>query len=823
MASSTVGPATSASANDRSMTSSRKSETKYPIRRVAILGAGTMGARIAAHIANAGLQVLLLDMVPAGSTDRNRLAAQALDALKKSKPAAFVDPVRAAQIRIGNFDDDLAKLRDYDWVIEAVAENMEIKRALLARVSTQVGPNTIVTTNTSGLPVGLIAQEMSGSFRHLWFGTHFFNPPRYMRLVEIIATPECDPDAVASVRNFTEIHLGKTAVSAHDTPNFIANRLGTFAMLNTFRVMQQMGLSVEEVDALTGPAIGWPKTGTFRLSDMVGIDVLSSVARNFAKNAGDERSDVKLPEALEKMLEKKWLGDKTGQGFYKKERGQDGKEVRLVLDLATLAYKPTERPKLAELEMAKNNDSVAERLRALLAGNAERDKAARFYWHILPELWCYAANRIGEVADNIVDMDRAMKAGFNWELGPFEMWDAAGVGKTVGKMRERGQAIPAAVEKLISVGGSSWYRKGGSEFFDPQSGEYLPVAGTPGVRTVASFQESNGVVEKNAGASLIDLGDGVACIEFHSKMNAIGEDIVRFVQRVLRPDGEAVRNFEAFVMTSDATNFSVGANLMQVLLAIQDEEWDEIDMSIREFQAMTQAIKFCARPVVAAPFGLCLGGGTEISLHAASRQPHVELYMGLVETGVGVLPGGGGCKEMTLRAIEAASAVRTDLRGESVEVSETIKNVFETIAMAKVSTSAEEARKLRFLRDSDGITMNRERVVNDAKSEARRLADAGYVAPLPRTGIPAPGEGILATLKLGVHMMREAEYISDHDVKIARRVAHVLCGGAITPGTPVSERYLLDLEREGFLSLCGERKTAERIGFTLKTGKPLRN
>ncbi len=796
---------------------------KYPIRRVAVLGAGTMGGRIAAHIANAGFPVLLLDRVPQGHADRNHLAAQALESLKKSKPAAFVDPAVASRVSIGNFEDDLEKLIGCDWIIEAIAEDMEIKRGLLGKIAQHVSPNAAVTTNTSGLPVELIAKELPEAFRRRWFGTHFFNPPRYMRLLEIIATPESDTETVTAVANFAELHLGKVVVPAHDTRNFIANRIGMFAMLNTFRTMQQMGLNIEEVDALTGAAIGWPKTGTFRLADMVGIDVLNSVARNFCANVSDERSDVKLPAALEQMVERKWMGDKSGQGFYKKQRGADGKELRLVLDLGTLEYKPTERSKLAELEMAKSNDSVVERVRTLLAGNPELDKAAHFYWQILPELWCYAANRIGEVADNIVDIDRAMKAGFNWERGPFEMWDAAGVADTVEKMRIYGQAVPQAVEKLLDSGGTSWYRKQGSEFFDPISGTYLSVAEAPGMVTLARMKRTNGVVEKNAGASLIDLGDGIACIEFHSKMNAIGEDIVKFVEHTLRPGSDAVRNFDGFVVTGDALNFSVGANLMQVLLAIQDEEWDEIARYVREFQGMTQAIKFCSHPVVVAPFGLCLGGGAEVALHAAARQSHIELYMGLVETGVGLLPAGGGCKEMTLRAIEVANAVRPDPRGESVEVNETIKNVFETIAMAKVSTSAIEARKLSLIRDADGITMNRDRLVTDAKSEARRLADAGFTPPIRRTDIPVPGEAVLATLKLGVHMMREAEFISDHDVKIARHVATVLCGGAVTPGTRVSEQYLLDMEREAFLSLCGERKTAERIAFTLKTGKPLRN
>lgn len=795
----------------------------YLIQRVAVLGAGTMGSRIAAHVANAGYPVLLLDMALAGEVDRNRLAAQSLEALKKLKPPAFVDPARASQIRMGNFEDDLEKLKSYDWIIEAVSENLPIKRALLARIAPHLRDNAIVTTNTSGLPVSLIARDMPEAFRRRWFGTHFFNPPRYMRLVEIITTPEADPEAIACIEHFAQVYLGKVVVRAHDTPNFIANRIGTFAMLNTFQTMLEFGLSIEEIDTLTGVAIGWPKTGTFRLADMVGLDVLASVVRNFAAHPRDERSDLQLPAVLEQMLERKWLGDKTGQGFYKKERGADGEELRLVLDLSTLDYRPAQRPKLPELDMAKNNESAAARIRALLAGNPEREKAARFYWKILPELWAYAANRIGEVADSVVDIDQAMKAGFNWELGPFEMWDAAGLVETVEKMRARGQAIPKVVETMLAGGIASWYRKQDGEFFDVTSGAYLPIAETPGMATLAKVKASHGVVEKNPGASLVDLGHGIACIEFHSKMNTLGEDIVKFVQRILRPGSDAIRNFKGFVVTSDATNFSVGANLMQVLLAIQDEEWDEIDGFIRQFQAMTSSIRFCPRPVVAAPFGMCLGGGVEVSMHAASRQSHIELYMGLVETSVGLLPAGGGCKEMTLRAVDTAHSIRVGQRSDSVEMNDAVRNAFETVAMAKVSGSAVEARKLQLLRDSDGITMNRERLLLDTKSEALRLADAGFTPPLPRTNIPAPGEGILANLKLGIHMMREAEFISDHDLKIGRHVANVLCGGAISPGTHVSEQYLLDLEREAFLSLCGEPKTLERIAFTLKTGKPLRN
>jgi 3-hydroxyacyl-CoA dehydrogenase len=793
------------------------------IRRVAVLGAGTMGARIAAHIANAGFPVLLLDLVPEGTADRNILATRSVENLKNAKPPAFVDPSAVRRIAVGNFEDDLDKLQACDWILEAVAENLEIKRALLARSAPHIDDNAIVTTNTSGLPVGLIAKDMPESLRQRWLGTHFFNPPRYMRLVEFVVTAETDPRVTTSLETFVQVYLGKLIVHSHDTPNFIANRIGTFVMLNTFRTMLDHGLSIEETDALTGSVIGWPKTGTFRLADMVGIDVLVNVARNFAASCRDERADVKIPEALEHVFDRKWFGDKSGQGFYKKQRGADGKEERLVLDLSSLEYRPAQRPKIPALEMAKANESVTARIRALLAGNPDRDPAANFYWQIFPELWAYAANRIGEVADTVVDIDRAMKAGFNWELGPFEMWDAAGFVETIEVMRRRGDPVPAVAERMIALGVASWYRNQGSEFFDITSEEYRPVLEPRGMWSVAKAKRTHGVVEKNPGASLIDLGDGIACIEFHSKMNTLGEDIVGFMRRVLRSGSDATRNFKAFVISNDAANFSVGANLMQVLLAIQDEEWDELDRYVREFQAMTQAIRFCVRPVVVAPFGMCLGGGAEVALHGAARQSHIELYMGLVETSVGLLPAGGGCKEMTLHALEIADAVRKGHVRDSVEVHHALRTVFETIAMAKVSSSAMEGTSLQLMREADGITMNRERLLSDAKEEAAKLADAGYVPPVPRTDIPAPGGNVLANLKLGIHMMREAEYISDHDVKIAGMVAKVLCGGAVTAGTQLSEQYFLDLERESFLSLCGEPKTVERIATTLKTGKPLRN
>ena len=807
------------------------------INKVAVLGAGTMGARIAAHLANAGTQCVLLDMVPpdappgAGgdasvSSARSRIVNAGLEAAKKSKPASFFEPSLSRYIKIGNFDDDLKLLADADWIIEAVAENLEIKRALLRKVEAVRKSGSIVTTNTSGLPVASIAEGFSEDFRKNWFGTHFFNPPRYMRLLEIIPTPQADPAAIVAISHFCDLHLGKGIVVAKDTPNFIGNRIGTFSVLNVMRVMQEMDMSIEEVDALTGSSVGWPRSATFRTIDLVGLDVLGHVVGNMAKNVKDERSDLQLPEFFTQMLERKWLGDKTKQGFYKKVKTAEG-EDRFGLDWKTLEYRPRQKAKIQALEMAKNVDSVPERLRMLLNGDP-RDKATQFYWTTLSELWTYAANRIPEIADSVVEIDRAMRLGFNWELGPFELWDAAGVEETVARMKKEGKPVAANAERLLATGNKTWYRDeagcpSGRAYFDLSAGIYKPVQIAEGISSVQILKKSNGVVKKNSGASLIDLGDGVGCIEFHSKMNSLGGEIVQFVTQTLKPGSPTLGQFNAFVITNDAQNFSVGANIMLLLMAIQEQEWDEVDLAIRAFQGMTQAIKFCPKPVVSAPFGMCLGGGTEICLHSAVRQPNAELYMGLVEVGVGLLPGGGGCKEMVLRAVDTAASIRPDGRGESVEFMEAMKKTFETIAMGKVSTSAYEARGLGFLSDGDRIIMNRERLLSDAKNAALDLAREGYSAPVPRTDVPAPGESILATLKLGIHLMRQGEFISDHEVKIGTKVAEVLCGGNITPGTPISEQYLLDLERENFKSLCGEKKTQERIQYTLKTGKTLRN
>ena len=802
------------------------------IQKVAVLGAGTMGARIAAHFANAGVPSLLLDIVPsdASANSRNKVAAAGLDAAKKSKPAAFMDPSLARLVTIGNFEDDLPKLTEVDWIIEAVVENLELKRALLRKVDAVRKPGTIITTNTSGLPVAKIAEDFPDDFRRCWFGTHFFNPPRYMRLLELIATPDTDRELLETVAHFSDVQLGKGIVYAKDTPNFIGNRIGTFSVLNVMRLMQEMNFSIEDVDALTGPAVGWPKSATFRTIDLVGLDILSHVVSNTAQNVHDERSDLKLPDFYRQMLERKWLGDKTKAGFYKKSKSTDGNEERLALDWKTLEYRVRQKPKFASIDMAKNVDDTGARVRMLLGldgSGSKADPAGQFLWAALSDLWNYSANRIPEISDNVVEIDRAMKLGFNWEMGPFELWDAAGIELTVNRMRKQGKPIAANVEKLLTSGQKSWYADdpkspSGKKYWELRTSNWEQVQVPQGVWSVAVAKKSNGVVRKNSGASLVDLGDGVGCIEFHSKMNSLGADIITLILQTLKPGGPG-DNFDAFVMTNDAPNFSVGANLMLLLMTVQEEEWDEVDFVIRQFQNMTQAIKFSPKPVVIGSFGLCLGGGTEISLHAPARQPHAELYTGLVEVGVGLLPGGGGCKEMLLRAVETAEAVRPGGRGESVEMMEALKKAFETIATAKVATSAEEARGLGFLSASDRITMNRERVLSDSKACALDLVRAGYRPPAPRTDIPAPGENILAALKMGVHLMRQGEYITEYEVKLATKIAEVLCGGNITPGTPVSEQYILDLEREGFKSLCGEKKTQERIQYTLKTGKTLRN
>jgi 3-hydroxyacyl-CoA dehydrogenase len=802
----------------------------FLVRRAAVLGAGTMGSRIAAHLANAGIPCLLLDMVPKDSAEpRNKLAIAALDGLGKSRPAAFFEPGLAAFITPGNFEDDLPKLAQCDWIIEAVAENLNIKHALLERVAPHVGPRAVLTTNTSGLPIKQIAaglgQPASGIAKR-FFGTHFFNPPRYMRLLEIIPAPETDPAIVAAFAAFDDRLLGKQVVFANDTPNFIANRIGVAVTFTVAALMLEQGLTIEEVDALTGQAIGWPRTGTFRLADMVGIDVLASVAANFPQGV----TPGNFSSILAEIVKRGWIGDKAGQGLYKKTRGADGKEQRLVLDLKTFEYRPLVKAAIPSLEMAKNAATAAERLKLLLANDAAKDKAAAFLWPLLSTVWNFAAERIGEAAHDAASIDRAVRAGFNWELGPFEMWDAAGVRETVARMQRLQIPVSGNAQALLDAGRDTWYSDGRRACFQPVTAQMEPVSQIPGHARVTEFRRVNGVVRSNPGASLVDLGDGVGCIELHSLKNAIGGDVVSLVSTVLNPASDAVRDFAAFVITGDRDNFSVGANLLQLLLTAQEGDWQEVDAAVRAFQQMTAAIKFCPRPVVVAPFGMTLGGGAEMCLHAARRQPHAETYIGLVEAGVGLIPGGGGTKEMLLRAVDSAAAVAPpdpkdppSRFAQSAEMLAALRRTLETIAMAKVSTSAFDARALGLLAPSDRITLNRERLLLDAKAQAAALAEAGYAAPQLRTQVPAPGLAALGAMETGIFLMGEAGYASEHDQKVARWAAYILAGGRVTAGSLVSEQYLLDLEREAFLSLCGERKTQERIAFTLKTGKPLRN
>jgi len=792
-----------------------------------------MGSRIAAHFANAGLPCILLDIVPpnlpAGATtaERNKIVRAGLEAAKKSKPAAFFTAALAEKVVIGNFEDDLARCAEADWIIEVVAENLEIKRNLLSRVAQYRKPGAIVTTNTSGLPVHLIAEGMSEEFRQHWAGTHFFNPPRYLKLVEVIPGPKTLSDVVETLSEFCDKRLGKGVVVAKDTPNFIANRIGTFSMLNALRLMGTLGMTVEEVDACTGPAVGQPKSATFRTADIVGLDVLVHVVKNIYETAlsDESREMYKLPALVEEMAKRGWLGDKTGQGFYKKVKGAGEKEI-LTLDVNTMEYRPRQKAKFASLEMGKAIEDTRERLRALIGPVLEGqkgDKAQQFLWGGISETCLYAARRVPEISDNVVDVDRAMRWGFGWELGPFEIMDAIGMKPFAGLVQKEGRALPPVIEKVLASGRKGFYEseKGTTTVFDIVGGGAKKVEEPNGVIILKSLKDAGREVERNAGASLIDLGDGVVCCEFHAKMNAIGADLIAMLHKGLK---RLDSDFDAMVIANQAVNFSVGANLMLVLVGAQEQEWDELHMAVKQFQNINLALKYAPKPVVAAPQGMALGGGCEVSLHSTRIQAAAEAYIGLVETGVGLIPGGGGTKEMLIRANEHAAS------DNDLDLFHALRPVFEGIAMAKVGTSAEECRDLGYLRREDGVSMNRDRLVADAKEAALALARGGY-KPLAAswqegaqtTQIKVLGEQFLAGAKLAIHMMMRGGYASEYDAHVGRKLANILAGGPLTSPQLVSEQYVLDLEREAFVSLLGEKKTQERIAHTLKTGKPLRN
>jgi len=806
---------------------------KTHIQKVAVLGAGTMGARIAAHFANAGMPCFLLDIVPPelnaeekrkglsleNPLVRNRIVLSGLEAAKKAKPAAFFTPETARLITPGNLEDNLEWCSQADWIIEAVAENLEIKRRLFERVEAVRKPGSIVTSNTSGLPIRLIAEGRSDDFQQHWAGTHFFNPPRYMKLVELIPGPKTRLEVLDTLAEICDLRLGKGVVVAKDTPNFIANRIGTFSMLNVLRQMQALDMTIEEVDACTGPAIGQPKSATFRTADLVGLDVLAHVVRNIYENATNDecREMYRLPSFVEEMLKRGWLGDKTGSGFYKRVR-KGGESEILALDWKTLEYRPRQKARFGSIEAGKGIEDTRERLRALVGPALEGkggDKANRFLWACLSESSLYAGRRVPEIADRIVDVDHALRWGFAWELGPFEVWDAIGAEKLAHAIEREGKQLPPVVRQVLASPKRSFYEceKGTTRYFDLASSSLKPVEEPAGIIILKSLKDRKGVVQKNAGASLIDIGDGVVCCEFHSKMNAIGGDLVAMIHAGINRLGS---EFDAMVIANQAPNFSVGANLMLVLIAAQEGEWDDIHMAVRQFQRCNMAIKYAPCPVVAAPQGMALGGGCEISLHAARIQAAAEAYVGLVETGVGLIPGGGGTKEMLIRANEHAAG------DEDLDLFHALKPVFQNIAMAKVSTSGEDARSLGFFRAADQISMNRDRLVADAKETALALVRAGYHPPAPPE-IRVLGEEFLAAAKLAIHSLVRGQFASEYDGVVGRKLAWILAGGLITAPQTVSEQYVLDLEREAFVSLCGERKTQERIAHTLKTGKPLRN
>jgi 3-hydroxyacyl-CoA dehydrogenase len=733
-----------------------------PMRSVAVLGAGTMGAQIAAHFANAGVPVLLLDLT----------ADAARDGLKRAramKPDPFFTADAAALISIGGFDPDLSKIATADWILEAVVEQLDVKRALLERVEAFRRPGTIVTSNTSGIPLATLAEGRSDDFRKHWLGTHFFNPPRYLRLLEVIPTTETDPAVVERVSHFADHRLGKGVVLAKDTPNFIANHIGLFGVTQVLRALESGNYTIEEIDAMTGPAIGRPKSATFRTMDIAGIDILAHVAKNLG---------FELPKVVTSLVERGWVGEKAGQGFYKREKTPSGSEI-LTLDPATLTYRAKQSARLPALDAARSIDDVRERIRTLYLG---KDKVGQFLRDTLGPTLRYTVKVWPDIAYSIDDVDRAMQWGFGWELGPFEIIDAIGPAEVLGPEGHR-------------------FRDAG-----------VPPA-APDLQILRSAKDRQRIVKKNAGASLVDLGDGVLALEFHSKMNAIGGDTIQMMHAGVK---EAAANFSALVVGNDAPNFSAGANLMLLFLEAQEGNWDEIDLMIRAFQGATQALRYADVPVIVAPAGLTLGGGCEIALHGDRVQAAAESYIGLVEVGVGLIPGGGGTKEMLARAVEGLPPTHGDLLPF-------VQRVFETIGFAKVSASAADARRLGFLDEADNVTMNRERLMADAKAIALERVREGYQRPTPRAGILVGGEGVLAALKLGIHLAWRGGRISDHDAVVGRALANVLAGGSLPHQTMVGEQYLLDLEREAFLKLSGERKTLERIQHTLKTGKPLRN
>ncbi len=796
------------------------------IRKVAVLGSGVMGSRIACHFANIGVQVLLLDIVPKEPNEkekakglttsdaavRNRIVNDALQFAIKSKPAPLYEKGAAALIKTGNFEDDMSDIADCDWIIEVVVEKLEIKKIVFDQVEKYRKPGTLITSNTSGIPMNLMCEGRSDDFKTHFCGTHFFNPPRYLRLLEIIPGPDTKPEIVDFLMHYGDLYLGKETVLCKDTPAFIANRIGVYAIMSAMHIIEDMGLTVGEVDRLTGPLIGRPKSATFRTMDVVGLDTTVNVSNNLrAILKNDESVDTfKLPGIVKELYERNWLGDKTGQGYFKKTKDENGKRLILELDFKTYEYVPRTKANFPSLEKAKGVENTQERIKLLL--NAD-DKGGEFLRKSFFDTFRYCSMRIPEIADQLYKIDQAVSAGFGWDFGPFETWDILGVKETVLKMEEAGQKPAQWVYDMIESGADTFYQveNGQKKYFDIESKSYKVVPGTEAFIYLDTLRKDN-KVWGNSGTTLFDLGDGILGLEFHTKMNSIGAEVIEGINTAVT---KAEEDFRGLIIGNEAPQFSAGANLAMLFMFAGDQEWDEINLMIAQFQNTMMRARFSSVPVVAAPSGMALGGGCELSLHCDHIQAHAETYIGLVEFGVGLIPAGGGTKEMTLRASQSYAPGDPEINR--------LQEYFMNIATAKVATSAEEGRGMGYLKTSDEVTLNRARLLADAKEQAIKLAEAGYTKPVERKDIKVLGKAGMATFEAGIAGMLYGNYASEHDAKIARKLSYVMNGGDLSEPTLVSEQYLLDLEREAFLSLCGEQKTLERVQSILFKGKPLRN
>jgi 3-hydroxyacyl-CoA dehydrogenase len=788
------------------------------IRKVAVLGSGVMGSRIACHFAGAGLQVLLLDMLAKGAEEstkpgeRNKLVNDALQAALKSNPSPVFTKDVAKRISTGNFTDNMKDIGSYDWVIEVVVERLDIKQQIFTEVEKYRKPGTLITSNTSGIPIHLMAEGRSEDFKKHFCGTHFFNPPRYLRLLEIIPTPYTDPAVIDFLLHYGDLQLGKTTVLAKDTPAFIANRIGVYGIMAIFGLVEKMKLSIDEVDALTGPIIGRPKSATFRTADVVGIDTLVKVAKGVADNCpnDEQRAAFTIPAWLDKMVSNNWLGDKTGQGFFSKRKGTGGEKEIYTLNLDTFEYEPRKKPKFATVEAAKPIDDLKTRLKALVTG---MDNAGDFYRHFHYGLFSYISHRISEISDDIYRVDDAMMAGFGWEIGAFESWDVLGVAGSVKKMKDAGYSVAPWIDEMLASGAASFYKveNGRRLYYDIPSKSYKALPGGEAFLVMKNFEDKT--VWKNSSCRTYHLGDNVLGLEWNTKMNSIGGEVLEGIQKSI---ALAESGYKGLVIANDGPNFSAGANVGMIFMLAIEQEYDELDMAIRMFQQTMMRARYSAIPVVVAPHALALGGACELSLHSDKVCAAAETYIGLVELGVGLIPGGGGTKEFVLRAADEMHEDEPD--------SITLKNRFLTIATAKVATSAAEAFELGILRKGhDEIIMNQGRRISEARKSVIELYDSGYTMPLPRNDVKVLGRSALGALYAGINGMWRAGYATDHDVTVAKKLAYVMCGGDLSEQSLVTEQYLLDLEREAFLSLCGEKKTLERIQSVLKGGKPLRN